>query len=86
MAVGMTRGVFNQDDVNGRVEQAIRELLQMRPWPPTVREIAKKTALPLATVHESLNRLRRAGRVDWVDGRTRTLHVPGPTPVIDDTG
>lgn len=84
----MTRGVWNQEDTNGRVETAVRELLEMRPWPPTVREISRRTALPLATVHEALNRLRTQGRVDWADGRTRTLHVPAREAprVIDDTG
>jgi repressor LexA len=45
---------------------------------PTVRDLCQATGrTSTSTIHAHLQRLRRAGVVDWAEGRQRTLRVCG---------
>lgn len=39
-----------------------------------VRDVARAAGLTLTTAYRHLRKARAVGLVDWVDGRTRTLH------------
>jgi SOS-response transcriptional repressor LexA len=45
-------------------------------YQPNVRELGALVGLSSSsTIHNHLNNLRQMGKVDWVDGQVRTLHV-----------
>lgn len=56
--------------------KAIEQFVEEHGYAPTVRDIARMVgASSTSHVHYYLRRLRESGRVDWVDGKSRTLHL-----------
>lgn len=59
-----------------RVFAFIASYLTEHGYPPTVRDICEGVGLSSSsTVHAHLLRLRRQGRVEWADGKVRTLRL-----------
>lgn len=63
------------EDREIQVCEAISRFSAEHGYQPTVRELAAMVSLPSSTVWQALVRLRRAAKVDWVEGQPRTLHV-----------
>ena len=62
-----------------RIMIATDEMTAQDGYAPTVREIAKRVGLSSPdTVMSHLRTLRAEGRVDWMDGLSRTLRVLVP--------
>lgn len=58
------------------VLQAIQWYIKEHHYPPTVREIADLVGLKSSsTVHGYLDRLRKAGLIEWEADKPRTLKV-----------
>jgi len=55
----------------------IQKFMQDTGMPPTVREIAKITGLSVATVHEHLRKLEKAGCIRIERGKARGIRVCG---------
>lgn len=54
----------------------IRSFVRKYGFAPSVREVGEAFGLSSpSTVADWLNRLKRDGQVNWVEGETRTLHV-----------
>lgn len=65
-----------RETIDADVLDAIRALTEELGFPPTVREIGEQLGTTsMSTVHMSLGRLRRDGRVSWRSGQSRTLVV-----------
>jgi len=60
---------------DARIISAIKEL-SYKGYPPTFRELMVKVGLRSpSTIKNRLEKLRRAGRVDWEPQQPRTLRV-----------
>jgi len=57
------------------VYQAIEYLTKKLGYPPSVREIAAATNRKPTTTQQKLHALKAAGRVEWEDGRARTIRI-----------
>lgn len=59
-----------------RVVRYIGQYERQHQYAPSIREIAEHVGLDSpASAQQILRKLRSQGRVDWLDGQPRTIHV-----------
>lgn len=57
----------------------IRQHQAARGYAPTIREVGEAVGLSSSSsAQAALRQLRDEGRIDWVDGEPRTLHIVEP--------
>lgn len=71
----MTSVEKSRETTKERIVSFIGEYTAEHGYPPTNREIAAGVGRDVSTVNAALWRLRYAGRVTWVEGKTRTLRL-----------
>ena len=55
--------------------RAVKRLIEKQGYPPTLREISDALKVTNTAARDHLLALRRAGKVDWVANKSRTLRI-----------
>ena len=70
----MARASHYQDD-REQVLGLVLAAAQSHGRPPSIRDLAEKTGVGVATMHSYLKKLSDEGLIEWVPGRHRSLQV-----------
>lgn len=61
-----------------KVYEAIKNYMFDFNYPPTIREISELSKVKsISYVYECLDILRDEGKLDFIDGKSRTITIPG---------
>ena len=59
----------------GELLTSIRRVRREKGMPPTLKELSEDSGRSVAAIHNDLRVLRTQEKVEWQDGRPRTLRI-----------